>query len=83
MATGNVKLVIPFENLADAVTELSLENKWRLLELLYEQVEQADEDSLETDLAVRAEIAQALTDYQAGDYLTVEEYMARQRQKKD
>ena len=83
MATGTIKLVIPFDILTDAVAELSLEDKRRLFELLYEQIEQADEDALEQDPAVRAEIEQALKDYEAGDYLTIEAYMAQQRQKKD
>jgi hypothetical protein len=83
MATGTIKLVIPFDILTDAVAELSLEDKQRLLELLYEQIEQADEEALVQDPAVRAEIEQALKEYEAGDYLTIEEYMAQQRQKKD
>jgi hypothetical protein len=83
MATGTIKLVLPFDILSDAVAELSLEDKRWLLDLLYEQIEQADEEVLEQDPAVRAEIEQVLKDYEAGDYLTIEAYMAQQRQKKD
>jgi hypothetical protein len=80
MPNGSVKLVIPFDILADAVSELSLEDKQRLWELLYEQIEQDEEDRIEQDPAGRAEIEQALKDYEAGDYITFEEYLA-QRQK--
>jgi hypothetical protein len=83
MATGTIKLVLPFDILSDAVAELSLEDKRWLLDLLYEQIEQADEEVLEQDPAVQAEIEQVLKDYEAGDYLTIEAYMAQQRQKKD
>ncbi len=77
MTSGTIKLVIPFDILTDAVAELSLEDKRRLLELLYEQIEQAEEEALEQDPAVRAEIEQALKDFEAGDYLTIEEYIAQ------
>jgi hypothetical protein len=81
MVGGTVTLVIPFDILAQAVAELSLEDKQRLWELLYEQIEQDEEDRFEQDPAVRAEIEQALKDYEAGDYITFEEYLAQRRQK--
>jgi hypothetical protein len=47
---GTISLVIPFEAPAKAISEPSLEDKQWFWELLYEQIEQADEDLPEQDL---------------------------------
>jgi len=78
-----VQLVIPFQALTDAVSKLSLKDKNRLWEMLYEQIEQEEEDLMEQDPEVKARIEQALRDYAAGDYITIQEYMAQQQQKED
>ena len=67
MAQEPVKLLIPFEALADSVTGLSLKDKRRLWELLDEQMAQAEEELWERDPAVQAEIQEAHAAYQARD----------------
>lgn len=75
MAQETVKLWIPFEALADSMRELSLKDKRRLWELLDDQMAQAEEEVWERDQAVQAEIQEARAAYQAGDYVTIDEYM--------
>jgi len=79
MAQETVKLLIPFEALADSVTGLSLKDKRRLWELLDEQMAQAEEELWERDPAFQAEIQEARAAYQAGDYVTIDEYIAQRR----
>jgi hypothetical protein len=81
MTQETVKLWIPFEALVDSVRELSLKDKRRLWELLDEQMAQVEEEAWERDQAVQAEIQEARAAYQAGDYVTIDEYMAQQREK--
>jgi hypothetical protein len=81
MAQETVQLSIPFEALADAVTELNLKNKRRLWELLDEQMAQAEEEIWERDPTVQAEIREARAAYQAGDYVTIDDYIAQRHEK--
>ncbi len=78
-----VQLVISFDELVKAISGLDLKDKERLWEILNEQIEQADEDLLEQDPEIRAEIEQAERDIEAGNYITIEEYMAQRQQKTD
>jgi hypothetical protein len=80
MSQKSVKLLIPFESLAESVSELDLADKLRLWELLEEQLAQAEEEHWEQDPVVQAEIREARAAYQAGDYVTPEEYLARHRE---
>jgi len=80
MAQETVRLMIPFEALADSVTGLSLKDKRWLWELLEEQMAQAEEEVWERDPAVPAEIQEARAAYQAGDYVTIDDYIAPKRQ---
>jgi hypothetical protein len=81
MAQEGVRLLIPFESLVDSVAELSLRDKLRLWELLDEQIAHAEEEAWEQDPTVQAEIREARAAYQAGDYVTIDEYIARRREK--
>ena len=81
MAQGTVKLRIPFEVLADSVVRLSLKDKLRLWELLDREIAQAEEEVWERDPVVQAEMREARSAYLAGDYATIDEYVARQRDK--
>lgn len=74
---GTVSLSIPFESLAEAIKDLSLDEKYRLWELLEEQIVEAEEEELEQDPSVQAEIKAAREEYRVGDYETIDEYVAR------
>jgi hypothetical protein len=73
-----VELQILFESLLDAITLLGIEEKRRLWQLLDEEIAQAEEDLLEEDPTVQAEIHEARTAYQPRDYLILAEYIAQQ-----
>jgi hypothetical protein len=81
MTQAAVKLLIPFEVLTDSITQLSLMDKRRLWELLDEQLAQAEETAGEQDPVAQAEIREARAAYQAGDYVTIDEYIAQQHEK--
>lgn len=77
MAHGTIKLSIPFESLVAAVAELSLEDKLVLSQVLEEQLAQAEEEAWEQQPAALAEIEEARAAYEAGDYLNIDDYVAR------
>ena len=81
MTIETVRLQIPFESLVDAISSLGLEEKRRLWQLLDEEITQAEEDLLEEDPTIQAEIQEARSAYQTGDYQTIEEYIANRSEK--
>ncbi|MCR4405336.1 MAG: hypothetical protein NUW24_00200 [Anaerolineae bacterium] len=81
MSQANVKLTIPFESLVESITRLGLKEKLRLWQLLTEQIAQLEEELWEQDPIAQAEIREAREAYQAGDYVTIDEYLARQQSK--
>ncbi|MEA1895163.1 MAG: hypothetical protein U9N36_08190 [Euryarchaeota archaeon] len=68
MAPESVELSIPFDSLVDSVTKLHLRDKFRLWELLDEQMADVEEEVWDEDSTVQAEIREARDAYQAGDY---------------
>lgn len=82
MSQKPVQLQIPFESLVNAIASLGLEEKRKLWEMLDEQIAEVDDNLLEEDPAIQAEIEEARVAYQAGNYLTLDEYIA-QRSRKD
>jgi histidine ammonia-lyase len=76
MTIETVRLQIPFESLVDAISSLGLEEKRRLWQLLDEEITQVEEYLLEEDPSIQAEIQEARSAYQTGDYQTIEEYIA-------
>jgi hypothetical protein len=75
-----VRLSVPFESLLESVTNLSPRDKLRLWRVLNEQIAQWEEEILEEDPLVRAEIQEVREAYLRGDYLTLDEYIARLQQ---
>jgi hypothetical protein len=76
MVSDSVELQIPFESLMTAITSLGLEEKRKLLDLLEDQIAEAEEDLLEEDPTIQAEVDEARKAYRAGEYQTIQEYMA-------
>ena len=50
-----------------------------MLDVLEEQVGQAEEDAWEQDTVFRAELQEARDAYEAGDYVTLDEYLAERK----
>jgi len=76
MMPDSVELEIPFTSLMDAITSLGLEEKLTLLGLLEAQIADAEDDLLEQDPMVLAEVAEARRAYRAGEYQTLQNYIA-------
>jgi hypothetical protein len=74
VATGSVKIEIPFDALAAAVSGLSVEEKRRLLAMLDDQLMEEEGDPEE-----KAAVAEARAQIEAGEYVTLEDYTAGKR----
>jgi hypothetical protein len=81
MLAGTVSPSVPFESLVEAIKDLNLDEKYRLWELLEEQIAQAEEDKLEQDSSTQAQMESARKEHQAGDYETIDEYVARRKER--
>ncbi len=75
MAT-TVNLQITLESLVEAIRPLNIEQKRQLLEILEQQIFEAEEESYEDDSDTIAEIEAVQAEYEAGDYVTFDEYSA-------
>jgi len=76
---STVNVSISFESLIEAVTSLNLEQQRELVEILEDKIFEAEEDEMENDPKVLAEIEEARAAYKRGDYVTIEEYIASRR----
>ena len=79
MATDAVQISITFDALIEAVSKLNLADKQRLLDILEQQVAEAEESAWEQDPAVRAEMQASRDEIAAGDYVTLDDYLDEQR----
>jgi hypothetical protein len=75
MAKKNIKVTVPFESLVECVSELNVQEKLHLLALLESELAQIEEDAWEQDPSIVAEIQEARVAYEAGDYITIDEYL--------
>jgi hypothetical protein len=82
MPNDKIKLSIPFKSLIESIKELNLVDKLRLWQLLEQQIAQTDEDALEQDPKVLAEIQEAREAVLAKDYVTIDEYVATRKKTK-
>jgi hypothetical protein len=73
-----VRMQVSLESLIEAITPLNVEVKRKLLEILEDQIFEAEEDSMENDPQVLAEVEEARKAYQIGDYQTIQEYITNQ-----
>ncbi len=71
----SVNLSIPFEALVKGIKSLDLEQQQQLLEVLEEQIFEAEEE-WENSPEIIAEVEEAKKAYQSGDYLTLEDFIA-------
>ena len=70
MTQETVTLQISFDSLLNAISSLALEEKRKLWQLLEEEIAEAEEDLLDEDPTVQAEIQEAQE-----EYLTLEQYL--------
>ncbi len=63
------------ESLIEAISTLDLDSKEKLLALLERQIFAAEETSYEEDPQTIAEIKAVQTEYEAGEYITFNQYL--------
>lgn len=73
------KGLAPFDAILRSVSALSSEEKLKIMEALHVQLEQAEEDLYEQDPKMQAEIREARVAYDERNYITLNEYLARDR----
>ena len=71
-----IKLQLSLDTLFEAISSLNLEEKRQLQELIEQQIFEAEEALYEDNPETQAEIEAVRTEYAAGDYLTIDEYLA-------
>ncbi|MBE9140557.1 hypothetical protein IQ254_25720 [Nodosilinea sp. LEGE 07088] len=72
-------LAIPFDFLLQAIAKLSHADKQRLWEFLDSDLHDSGDEPL--DLEEEAEVATAYAEYQAGDFVTLDEYASQRSQR--
>jgi len=78
MAETNINISIPFQSLVSSVKRLTFEEKIELLETIEEHLE---EQSMQRNPLVLKEIEAARAAYEAGDYVTLDDYKARNKER--
>ena len=78
MAEVDVNISVPFKSLVSSVRLLKYEEKVELLEVIEEQIE---EELLTRNPFIKQEIDEARTAYKVGDYVTLKEYKARNKER--
>lgn len=81
MAENTVKVGISFESLLEAISSLAVPEKRKLWEFLEAELFQDRDEEDENNPETIAEIQAARTDYQAGNYLTLDQYLAQRESK--
>ncbi|MGK7895571.1 MAG: hypothetical protein AB4372_18645 [Xenococcus sp. (in: cyanobacteria)] len=74
---ATIKLQLSLETLIEAITSLDLQEKCRLREVIEQQIFELEEELYEEQPETRAEIQSVRAEYEAGDYLTLDQYLAR------
>ncbi|MBW4562249.1 MAG: hypothetical protein KME32_14060 [Mojavia pulchra JT2-VF2] len=72
-----VKLQLSLEDLAAAIFSLNLEEKRQLQEIIEQQIFEAEEALYEDDAETQAEIQAVRTEYAVGEYMTIDQYLAK------
>jgi hypothetical protein len=70
----NSETAFSLNTLVEAVSSLSLTEKRQIQEIIEQQIFEAEEDAIEQDPQVLAEILAAHQAYQNGDYQTIQAY---------
>ncbi|MGB8320159.1 MAG: hypothetical protein WCE54_18640 [Ignavibacteriaceae bacterium] len=79
MMQDNIKLDIPFNSLLESIKKLNLKEKIEILKVINAELEQTEDHLLEQDPQLRLEIKEAKEAYNAGDYITIDEFIKKQK----
>ena len=64
------------ESLVLAISALTLKDKEKLIDIIEQQIFEEEEKAYEEDAETAAEIEKVRAEYEAGDYVTIDEYIA-------
>ncbi|MFX0142278.1 MAG: hypothetical protein ACFFDN_52045 [Candidatus Hodarchaeota archaeon] len=78
MAETDINISVPFKSLISSVRRLRYEEKIELLNVIEEQLE---EELLTRNPLIKQEIDEAREAYNVGDYVTLDEYKARNKER--
>lgn len=78
MTQATVTLPIPFESLVEAVKALDNAKQLKLYSILKDQIAAMEEEMIDNDPELSCVVLQAKADYEAGDFVALEEYIAKQ-----
>ena len=78
MVDADINISVPFKSLVSSIKRLKYQEKLELLEMIEEQLE---EELLQKNPYVRQEIEEARTAYKVGDYVSLDEYKARNKER--
>ncbi len=73
---ATIKLQLSLDNLIEAITSLDLQEKCSLREVIEQQIFEAEEELYEENSETIAEIQSVRTEYETGEYLTFDGYLA-------
>lgn len=73
-----VRMQVSLESLIEAIATLDLGVKRKLMEIIEDQIFESEEESMENDPEVLAEVEEARKAYQIGNYQTIQEYITNQ-----
>lgn len=76
--TPTISLQITLDSLIQAVTSLDLDAKRHLLDIIEQQVFEAEEATYEEDVDTKAEIDAVKLEYQQGDFMTIDHFISAQ-----
>lgn len=77
-----VKLQLSLETLAEAISSLDLTEKRQLQELIEQQIFEAEEALYEDDAETQAEIQVVRAEYNNGESITIDEYLANRSEQR-
>jgi len=72
---ATLRVQLSLEDLASAIASLNLEEKKQLLDTISQQIFEAEEALYEDDPNTQIEIQAVKAEYDAGKYLTLDEYL--------
>jgi hypothetical protein len=76
--TTTISLQISLDSLIQAVSSLDLEAKRHLLDIIEQQIFEAEEASYTEDSETKAEIESVRLEYQQGDFVTIDDFIQTQ-----
>lgn len=78
MMTTTINLQISLDSLIQAVSSLDLDSKKHLLDIIEQQIFEAEESSYIEDSETKTEIEAVRLEYQQGDVMTIDDFIQTQ-----